>query len=245
MDRDDAPIGRLLSRREVLTLLGASSAALVTGSAFVLPLRVVRRVSLPSCIARPQQTEGPYFVDERLNRSDIRTDPTSGTVSPGVPVTLTFVVSRITSGGCEPLPGAQVDVWQCDALGIYSDVTDPGFNTAGQKFLRGYQLTDPAGEAVFRTIYPGWYAGRTVHMHFKVRTPAKSTRAVEFTSQLYFDDALTDRVHAMPPYAGKGQRTVRNTADRIFRRGGDQLLLTPRARENGYEATFSLGLQLS
>jgi protocatechuate 3,4-dioxygenase beta subunit len=130
-------------------------------------------------------------------------------------------------------------------LGIYSDVTDPRFSTVGQKFLRGYQVTDPAGKAVFRTIYPGWYAGRTVHMHFKVRTPAKSPRAAEFTSQLYFDDALTDRVHAMPPYAGKGQRTVRNTADGIFRRGGDQLLLTPRARESGYEATFSLGLQLS
>jgi len=244
MDRDDAPIGRLLSRREVLTLLGASGAALMTGAAFVLPVPRVRRASLPDCMARPQQTQGPYFVDERLNRSDIRTDPLSGAVSPGVPIALTFLVSRVTPGGCEPLPGAQVDLWQCDALGIYSDVTDPGFNTAGQKFLRGYQVTDAAGQVVFRTIYPGWYAGRTVHMHFKVRTPGSSTRAAEFTSQLYFDDALTDRVHLTPPYAGKGRRTTRNTADRIFRSGGDQLLLTPRARDNGYEATFSLGLQL-
>lgn len=245
MDRDDTPIGRLLTRREVLMLLGASSAALATGVAFVPPRRLRRSLSLPSCVARPQQTEGPYFVDERLDRSDIRSDPTTGAVSPGALLALTFLVSRITGQDCEPLPGAQVDVWHCDALGIYSGVTDPGFNTVGQKFLRGYQLSDPAGQAVFRTIYPGWYAGRTVHIHFKVRTPASSSRAAEFTSQPYVEDALTDRVHALPPYAGKGQRTLRNTGDRIFRRGGDQLLLAPRAVGGGYEATFSLGLELT
>lgn len=244
MDRDDSPIGRLLSRREVVALLGVSSAALATGAAFVPHGRRPGSPSFPSCVARPQQTEGPYFVDGRLNRSDIRSDPATGAVSPGVPLALSFLVSRITGGGCEPLPEAQVDVWQCDALGVYSDVSDPGFDTVGRKFLRGYQVTDPAGRAAFRTIYPGWYPGRTVHIHFKVRVPAASTRAAEFTSQLYFDDALTDRVHALPPYSGKGSRTVRNSGDRIFRRGGDHLLLGPEAVGDGYEATFSLGLQL-
>jgi protocatechuate 3,4-dioxygenase beta subunit len=192
-------------------------------------------------VARPRQTEGPYFVDERLHRSDIRSDPASGAVSAGVPLALTFDVSEITGDGCRPLSGAQVDVWQCDAMGIYSDVTDPGFSTLGQKFLRGYQVTDRSGRAAFTTIYPGWYAGRTVHIHFKVRTPGPT--AAEFTSQIYFDDALTDRVHARPPYATKGARTVRNAGDGIFRRGGDQLLVAPREVGDGYEATFSLGLQ--
>ncbi|MGH7477333.1 MAG: intradiol ring-cleavage dioxygenase [Longimicrobiales bacterium] len=244
MDRDGAPVGRLLTRRELLALVGVSGAALAAGAAFLWPRRPRAAEAFPSCVARPEQTEGPYFVDERLNRSDIRSDPTSGAVSAGVPLALTFLVSRITRGSCEPLPAAQVDLWQCDAAGVYSDVADPGFDTVGQKFLRGYQLTDAQGQAVFRTVYPGWYAGRTVHLHFKVRVPASATNAAEFTSQLYFDDALTDRVHALPPYSAKGQRNRRNRDDGIFRRGGDQLLLAPQAVGEGYEASFSLGLQL-
>ena len=122
-----------------------------------------------------------------------------------------------------------MDVWQCDALGIYSDVQDGRFNTIGQKFLRGYQFTDVRGEAQFVTLYPGWYSGRTVHIHFKIRTTPKARRSFEFTSQLYFDDELTDRVHAATPYAARGPRTARNRHDGIFRRGGDQLMLAPSA----------------
>ncbi len=86
--------------------------------------------------------------------------------------------------------GAIVDIWHCDAAGVYSDATDPGFNTVGKKFLRGYQVTDANGGVQFTTIYPGWYRGRTVHIHFKVRAKAKSGQSYEFTSQLYFDDAI-------------------------------------------------------
>ena len=113
-----------------------------------------------TCVVKPQQTEGPYFVDERLNRSDIRMDPTAGSVVEGIPLDLTFNVSRIdSSSSCTPLAGAVVNVWHCDALGQYSDVRDTaeGFNTLGQKYLRGYQVTDENGSARFTTIYPGWY----------------------------------------------------------------------------------------
>jgi protocatechuate 3,4-dioxygenase beta subunit len=137
-----------------------------------------------------------------------------------------------------------VDIWHCDAQGIYSDVQDPGFNTIGQKFLRGYQITDARGEARFVTVYPGWYPGRTVHIHVKIRTAPVTQRSFEFTSQLYFDDVLTDRVHAAPPYAANGPRTARNQHDWIFRRGGDQLLLAPKITTDGYAATFAIGLQL-
>jgi len=198
----------------------------------------------PSCVVRPEQTEGPYFVDERLNRSDIRSDPTDGRVRPGTPLALTLAISRLSAGDCQPLAGAQVDIWHCDALGVYSDVKDPGFNTIGQKFFRGYQITDTRGEARFVTVYPGWYAGRTVHIHFKIRTAPVAQRSFEFTSQMYFDDGLTDRVHADPPYAAKGRRTARNQDDRIFRRGGDQLMLAPTPVADGYTATFAIGLQL-
>ncbi|MGH7751934.1 MAG: twin-arginine translocation pathway signal protein, partial [Gemmatimonadales bacterium] len=125
-----------------------------------------------------------------------------------------------------------------------SDVRDPGFNTVGQKFLRGYQITGGNGETRFTTVYPGWYAGRTVHLHFKIRTDPSAQRGFDFTSQLYFDDGLTDRIHAAAPYAAKGQRTTRNRDDRIFRGGGDQLILAPAETAGGYAASFAIGLQL-
>jgi protocatechuate 3,4-dioxygenase beta subunit len=243
MMHEDRPAGPLLSRREVVAFLGATGMAwLMAGS--LNPRRAVAGTHGPSCVVRPEQTEGPYFVDERLNRSDIRSDPTDGRVKSGTPLALTLQVSRLSAGDCQPLPGAQVDIWHCDGLGVYSDVQDPGFNTIGQKFLRGYQITDARGEARFVTLYPGWYAGRTVHIHFKIRTAPVAQRSFAFTSQLYFDDGLTDRVHADPPYAAKGQRTARNQQDWIFRRGGDQLMLAPTTVADGYAASFAIGLQL-
>jgi protocatechuate 3,4-dioxygenase beta subunit len=194
-------------------------------------------------LLRPEQTEGPYFVDEALRRSDIRSDPATGEIKPGVPFALTVALFRVDEGRCEPLPGAYIDLWHCDALGIYSDVRDPRFDTTGKKFLRGYQLTDANGEAGFVTIYPGWYQGRTVHMHLKIRA-ADAGRTVEFTSQLYFEDSLSDRIHAGLPYAARGQRTARNHDDRIFRRGGEHLMLTPTQTADGYAATFAAGLQI-
>ena len=240
MDENRA-VGHLLSRREVVLLLGGSAAYLMAGN--LIPRWAVAGSQDPSCVVRPEQTEGPYFVDERLNRSDIRIDPTDGQVKPGTPLALTLVVSRLDAGDCLPLPGAQVDIWHCDAMGVYSDVRDPDFNTIGRKFLRGYQVTDARGEVRFVTVYPGWYPGRTIHIHFKIRTASAAQRRFEFTSQLYFDDGLTDRVHAEPPYASNGQRTSRNQHDWIFRRGGDRLMLAPTATTGGYAASFAIGLQ--
>lgn len=243
MTPEDASVGRLLSRREVVTLLGATGTLWLMGGS-LFPRRAVTAIHGPSCVVRPEQTEGPYFVDERLNRSDIRSDPSDGHIIPGTMLTLTVLVSRLGAGDCRPLEGAQVDIWHCDALGIYSDVNDPSFKTLGQKFLRGYQITDAKGEAQFVTIYPGWYEGRTVHIHVKIRTEPQAKRSYEFTSQMYFDDGLTDRIHADQPYAAKGRRNARNQDDRIFRRGGDQLMLAPTATADGYAATFAIGLQL-
>ena len=231
------------SRRETIVLLGAAGASWLLGRRPV-SAQILVSTSESICIVRPEQTEGPYFVDERLHRIDIRSNPTNGTITPGTQLALTFHISRVRAGECHPLPNAQVDVWHCDAMGVYSDVRDPGFSTVGQQFLRGYQLTDAQGTAQFLTIYPGWYPIRTVHIHFKIRTASAAQRSFEFTSQLYFPDDLTDRVHTALPYSSKGRRRVRNHHDFIFRYGGDQLMLQPSATNGGYAATFPIGLEL-
>lgn len=271
MDRDDQQVGYVLSRREVLSIFRTAAgmallAACVPRQATLAPVTTplpsptaaspapqpptptpqTAAPTPPVCIVRPEQTEGPYFVDEMLQRSDIRSDPSDGTVKEGVPLRLTFRVTQLAGTGCAPLVGAQVDVWHCDALGVYSDVQDPMFgNTRGKRFLRGYQITDSNGLAEFLTIYPGWYAGRAVHIHFKVRTTPGASRGYEFTSQLYFDDTLTDQVHRQPPYASKGQRNLRNNGDAIFRNGGEQLLLNLVQDGAGYATTFDLALQMT
>ena len=185
-------------------------------------------------------------MDERLNRSDIRSDPSDGSIRPGMPLQLIINVSRIAPGACMPFKGALVDVWQCDATGTYSDVGDMNglFSTEGRKFLRGYQVTDAGGKTEFMTIYPGWYPGRTVHIHFKIRTDVAAGRAHSFTSQLYFDDVFTDRIHAQPPYAANGRRDMRNEDDMIFLDGGDQLMLKPIKKEPGYAAVFDVGVKI-
>jgi hypothetical protein len=108
MHSDDIQIGRLYNRREVVSILGTSGIALLTGSIF-LPSQLAAVSGLP-CVVRPQQTAGPYFVDGMLDRSDIRVDPADGEVKQGVALALTFLVTRISGSGCDPLPGAQVDV---------------------------------------------------------------------------------------------------------------------------------------
>ncbi|MCE3224047.1 MAG: Intradiol ring-cleavage dioxygenase [Nitrospira sp.] len=243
MAPDDSPLEHFLSRRQVVSWLGTTGALWLMGGS-LFSQQSIAGEQAPACVVRPEQTEGPYFVDEGLNRSDIRSDPMTGQVKPGTPLALILQIFRLDSGACQPLAGAQVDIWHCDSLGVYSDVRDAGFNTIGQKFLRGYQITDARGEVQFVTIYPGWYAGRTVHVHLKVRTAPLAGRSFEFTSQLYFDDGLTDRVYADPPYAGRGRRNARNNDDRIFRRGGDYLMLAPILAPDGYAATFPIGLQL-
>lgn len=303
MDNDDEQVGRILSRREVLKLVGVASAGLLVScgtpqptstaapangaaetaasvssvapasgatvapalnaeaqTAAALPsnqaavatqhaevataeasnttVAAANGTALPACVVRPEVTEGPYYVAEDLVRSDIRSDPSTGTARAGTPLVLTFNVSQVSNGSCTPLGGATVDIWHCDAAGQYSDVSDRGFNTRGQKWLRGSQTTDANGVATFTTIYPGWYAGRAVHIHFKVHPD--STKV--FTSQLFFDDALSDQVFMEAPYASKGQPDTRNSDDNIYQ---DLLLLTANKTDAGYAATFPIGIDLA
>jgi len=250
-DNDDLPVGRVHSRREVLALFGGVAGAALVATSMVTraatgggitpaPASLVAQTS-SLCVVTPEETEGPYFVEESLDRSDIRTDPSDGTTRSGVPLQLTFNIATVGTAACAPLAGATVDVWHCDALGVYSDVRME--RTLGKKFLRGTQTTDANGMVQFTTIYPGWYPGRAVHIHFKVRTDPQANTGSQLTSQLYFDDALSDTVFTQAPYASKGRRDTRNSRDGIYADGGDQLLLTLTGDTSGYAAVFNIGLK--
>jgi protocatechuate 3,4-dioxygenase beta subunit len=262
---DDAPVGRVLSRREVVRLLALSGAAVATGcgrggttdtaaaAAGTTSQAAANATSatLPACVVKPELTVGPYFVDKQLDRSDIRVEPSTGKPVEGVPLALTFNVSRIDGGACTPLAGAMVDLWHCDARGVYSAVNDSMSDSSKEKFCRGYQVTDAKGVARFTTIYPGWYRGRTVHIHFKIRTPVAAALADrtadtwEFTSQLFFDESLSNRIFASAPYVSAGARDTLNATDGIFRDSGGQLMLAVAPVASGYAAAFDIGLDLS
>ena len=269
LDDDDRLIGRILSRREVLALLGAggvaatlaacapggsgtsasagasatgasatASASSTASSAASAPASVG---ALPSCVVAPELTEGPYYLDLNLERSDIRPDTTDGAVSEGAPLEFGWVVSRVDGEGCLPLEGAIVDVWHCDALGVYSGVQ----GSAGSDFLRGFQRTDPNGAAAFTTVYPGWYQGRAVHIHFKIRTDPEADTGFEFTSQLFFDDELSREVYASGVYASKGPQDRTNESDGIFNQSGGATLLNVTQDGDAYKTTFEIAVQLA
>ena len=204
-------------------------------------------------VAAPSLTEGPYFVDEILHRNDIRVDPSDDSIQPGFPLNLTINLFRVDNCVVTPLPGAFVDIWQCSALGVYSDVAAQ--NTVGKRFLRGYQITDRAGQAQFQTVFPGWYSGRAVHIHHKVRFFSQNQETYEFTSQFFFDDAVSDAIFTTAPYNQKGSPDTRNSTDGIYRgasttgaiTAGSGALLIPQVdrKEGSASATFNLVLDVA
>jgi protocatechuate 3,4-dioxygenase beta subunit len=244
-----------LNRRKALRLLGLTAVSSVAGirGASALNITTLKdhiipgkpTFSVPSCIVRPQQIEGPYFVDEKLLRNDIRKDPFDNSMKEGVELKLIFNVSQITGNNCIPLPDAIVDLWQCDAEGIYAGVQDRDFDTRGKSFLRGYQITDSNGSAQFITIFPGWYRGRATHVHFKIRTGEKENSRYEFTSQIYFEDSLISQIYKLPPYAAKGTGHMENHKDGIFQNGGEELKLPLNKINKGYQGIFDIGLEIS
>jgi protocatechuate 3,4-dioxygenase beta subunit len=184
-----------------------------------------------SCVLTPEQTEGPYYIANEALRRNI----TEG--RPGAPLLLrAFVVNAST---CKPIKSAAVDIWHADAGGVYSGF---GSGAASRTFMRGVQRTNAKGLALFRTVYPGWYQGRTVHIHVKVHLGGN----VVHTGQLYFPDTVTDAVYRKQPYSSRGARDVRNAADSIFRNGGSKSLVNVKKNSAGvYVATIMMGVHRS
>lgn len=198
----------------------------------------------------PQQTEGPYFVEDMPNRSDIRSDTSNGSVEQGIPLRLVIHVYGVNDGSCVPLKGAKLDIWHANSQGIYSGVKDMG--TAENNFLRGYQVTDNNGTVEFTTIYPGWYEGRAIHIHDKVRIFNGQEKELEWTAQLYFNNSINEQVHEQTPYNSHGPVKTTNEQDMIYtgasadgliqKNSGEQLMVNLTKQGASYLGTFNVVL---
>ena len=179
------------------------------------------------CVLTPEQTEGPYYIAGEKYRRDV----TEG--RSGVPLLLRLRV--VDASTCKPIAGAAVDIWHADALGVYSGF---GAGRRSRTFMRGIQKTDANGLARFRTVYPGWYQGRTVHIHVKVHVAGN----VVHTGQLYFPDSVTDRVFRRRPYSRRPHRTTRNASDFVFANGGRRSMLSVRKSGSSYVGGITMGV---
>lgn len=219
-----------------------------------------------SCQLYPEATEGPFYVETpELNRADLLEGETSPTIVDAIPLSLVMKFNRLNGSACSPIEGARVAIWQCDAEGVYSALESNFIqmvDTSDAKFLRGYQDTDASGSVRFQTIYPGWYASRTIHIHFKVRVAsAQGGSTYEFNSQMYFDDEISDEVLGAAPYLPG--RVVRNSNDQVFLgtgpgaapdpappptgtpAPGDGAMLSLVRTSSGYLGTVNIGLNLT
>jgi protocatechuate 3,4-dioxygenase beta subunit len=201
--------------------------------------------TVPDCVLSPEQDEGPFYIDLARVRKDIVEDRR------GVPLALAVTVVDATT--CKPIPDAAVDVWHCDALGVYSG--EPSEGTTGETYLRGIQLTDAQGEAEFATIYPGQYPGRTTHIHVKVHIGGHqsdhtySGGHVYHTGQLFTNDQTDATVFALTPYNRNATELTPRNEDAIFvnEQGSSGILdlaqVGSSIARNGFTARVTLGVK--
>jgi protocatechuate 3,4-dioxygenase beta subunit len=212
----DDPSKNILTRRQTLTALATAGATVLPIQAQAQPVAVSRL--LPGahvCVLTPQEEDGPFYFDPKLDRTDI----TEG--KPGVPLGLLLQI--VEARDCSPLKGARVDVWHADAVGFYSGYPGQGdahnVSTTDQHFMRGSQVTGDDGQVSFTTVYPGWYKGRTAHIHCKVLLEDKTV----LTTQIYFPDALSEFIYKnVKPYNTRPHdRDTVNANDYVLNVGGN------------------------
>jgi protocatechuate 3,4-dioxygenase beta subunit len=238
--RDDP---KAVSRRDALLRLGGFAATAVgagLGARSLLDAAAAEAAGtgpaavssgLVTCVLAPELAEGPYYVEGDKVRRNI----TGG--KPGVPLALRLAVVDVST--CKPIRNAAVDIWHCDAGGVYSATSVQ--STENRTFLRGIQRTNGNGLALFRTIYPGWYPGRTVHIHTMVHIAGN----VVHTGQLYFPDAVTDAAYRRSPYSRRPNRDPRNASDSIYRNGGKRSTLKLQRKGSAYLGSITMGVQRS
>jgi protocatechuate 3,4-dioxygenase beta subunit len=233
----------LLTRRQALGLV-----AVTAGGGVFLPATAGAQQASPYaglalfddgagvCAITPEVTEGPFYFDPKLERADI----TEGKKGIALDVRL-----QIVDAACRPLAGARVDIWHCDAQGAYSGYPGQGdgqdVDTSGLTFLRGWQKTDDNGIVSFATIYPGWYPGRTTHIHFKIFPTDNSV----MTGQMFFPDSLSEQIFTnVAPYNDRpGRRDTSNAKDGIARQAGPLSQAALREKEQAYQALMVVAVK--
>ena len=232
---DDEADAEQTTRTSTTTSTTSTSAAATANATSDLASRFEEA---SSCSLTPEETEGPYYIDVDSIRSDIRDGRPGKDLKVGI---------RVLDESCDPVPDAVVEIWHCDGSGVYSGFEDQsqqanggsGTTTGGTdttRYLRGGQVTDADGIAQILTIYPGWYQGRTVHIHSKVHI----NNAEALTTQLFFDDAVSDALFAdSSPYDEHTGRQTTNANDGIFL---DDTLLTLSEDGDGYLGLITLNV---
>ncbi|MER7791102.1 intradiol ring-cleavage dioxygenase [Streptomyces sp. NPDC097640] len=250
-DSSHAPIGRrrvLIAGSAAAAAVGlGTAAATATGRAEAGNPRVAPAAAAV-CTLTKELTEGPYYLQHALVRSDVSEG------KPGIPLQLTLTV--VDNASCAPLNKALVEIWYCDALGEYSGfVGNNGHQEPDNgKFLRGGVLTGADGVAKLTGIYPGWYRGRCIHIHLKVHTDVTLTSDGSFTGgnelhtgQLFFSETVTQAVAKLSPYSTNTVPRTTLDADGIYDGGGASSgLLTLTALGSspsaGYQGTLTVGV---
>lgn len=249
-----SPVNRRITRRNVLETLGLAGAAMVaacassptsassTNNATTTTTTTTTGTSSTtgSCVVAAEETAGPYpdRIGMISNQAFLRQDITEG--KNGLALTLALTIVNVRQN-CAAVSNASVEIWQCDASGNYSEYAQPGYDGTGQTFLRGVQVTNSAGIATFRTIYPGWYMGRATHIHVQVFVNG----AVVKTTQVAFPESVTASVYRTGVYAAKGQSTTNNASDNVFSDGTQTEMATLTGdTTSGYTATLTVGVSV-
>jgi protocatechuate 3,4-dioxygenase beta subunit len=227
---DDDGLDRL-DRRSTLVRAGGLAAVALGASSLAAEAADTGEQSALACVLSPELTEGPYYIDDAKVRRNI----TEGL--PGAPLALRLSV--LDAATCKPIKGAAVDIWHASSGGKYSG--EESNDTVGRTYLRGIQRTDAKGLAIFKTVYPGWYQGRAVHIHVKVHVGGD----VVHTGQLFFRDSFSDAVYKRAPYKARGEREMRNADDSIYGDGGSRSLLALTAAGKGYVGAIKMGVRRS
>jgi protocatechuate 3,4-dioxygenase beta subunit len=218
-----------LNRRDVLKLGGAGLAAVFGARVLDFLGDEAEAAATATCLLTPEVTEGPYWVENSLTRRDIRGGKA------GLPLVLRFTI--LNARTCRPIDKADVEIWHCDALGNYSAV-----NGASSRFLRGHQKANALGKAEFLTIFPGWYRGRTPHIHMKVHVGGDEVH----TGQIFFNETITAQVYKQAPYASRGRYDTPHSRDSIFEQAGGSSAQVKVAKRTGglrgYVGTIAIGV---
>lgn len=253
-----------ITRRQAVRTAGLIGAAYVAPPSLVQALGGAQAIAASKCSRlTPELTEGPYWVNTMLHRSDVRSNSHGGGLQAGVPLELTINVVD-SSDGCRPLNGVAVDIWHANAHGLYSDESSQqagggttGGDTLADNWLRGYQITgkDPGfrrrpvhGQVSFRTIWPGWYTSRAIHIHVRVRKPSRHGATIAgYTTQIFFSDEDNTRVlTGAAPYNTRSPQKDPTTDenDTVLTRAdfATNIVTVTGSLERGFKTTFDIAL---